>query len=76
MPGKQQRPLSICSFSSPSYAQLSYFFKPIKHTFGKLGKFRSEGAAMFVKGFNHGIIHGIEKPKASSMSNLEEMAEL
>lgn len=31
---------------------------------------------MFVKGFNHGVIYGIEELKASSMSNLEEMAKL
>lgn len=31
---------------------------------------------MFVKGFNHKIIYGIEKLEASSMTNLEEMAKL
>lgn len=31
---------------------------------------------MFVKGFNHGVIYRIEELKASSMSNLKEMAKL
>lgn len=45
----------------PFLCLAALFFQTYYHAFGKLRKFQSEGAAMFVKGFNHSIIYGAER---------------